>query len=550
MPLLCIILEAKFGVASRQWFTDESKVVDLKFKWDDEQGMVVPLIPEDEEAGFDLDSDDEYCSQMLDLLGIDSSDGAKKGFEFDIDYIIDQAVPSKNQFGDSGSVKTFRQECIPIDEEYEADSTDQGARSPSPDTRTIVVGDAATQATSALTEESTHDIASSLEQMILKNPELAQELFSKYSQSSAQTAAVFPNEGLTAIKMDPGDRASTSSPWEQFGLRNDFGKWGNNAQRRESAKARKKRMKGMSNNSKRKKKKNAVVQKELHQSHFAPDGGISYDDAEAFGDALTSKPALSWRAGLQNVNLLPTSARHHRSRQVINHIREAEHDVFFMNEVGINWAKLDACDQWSERTIGLPGSTAIFANNTTEQDLSEKLQYGGVGTVVTDSTKHSIVSRGKDRTGMGRWVWMRMEGKNGHHVRLVCAYRPCISGGAGKVFQQHKRAMATRDDFRCPRTATLEDLAYEISQWKTLGGHVMLGMDANEDARSGEVNDVLQAAGLHELILDLHRDLSPPATHNRNNQRQPIDGLWGTGGLTPSTGGYLAFGAGCPSDHR
>jgi hypothetical protein len=158
--------------------------------------MVVPLIPEDEEAGFDLDSDDEHCSQMLDSLGIDSSDGAKKGFEFDIDCMIDEAVPSKNQFGDSGSVKTFRQECIPIDEEFEGDSTDQGACSPSPDTRTIAVGDAATQATSALTEESTHDIASSLEQMILKNPELAQELFRKHSQSSAQTAAVSPTEGV------------------------------------------------------------------------------------------------------------------------------------------------------------------------------------------------------------------------------------------------------------------------------------------------------------------------------------------------------------------
>ncbi len=96
-----------------------------------------------------------------------------------------------------------------------------------------------------------------------------------------------------------------------------------------------------------------------------------------------------------------------------------------MEEVGLSWCKLDPSDQWDERVTGLTDSTAVFAHNTTEPDLSEKLQYGGVGMVATAEVKHKIIDRGKDPSGMGRWVWMRMEGKEGHHVRFVTAYRPC-----------------------------------------------------------------------------------------------------------------------------
>jgi hypothetical protein len=202
--------------------------------------------------------------------------------------------------------------------------------------------------------------------------------------------------------------------------------------------------------------------KELLQSHITNDGDIIYNDAEVFGDKSLKKLSFTFRVGMQNINMLPASAHHYKSRQLVNHIREGEYDIFFMNEVGLYWNKLDACDQWAERVTSLNDSTAVFANNTTELELSETLQYGGVGMVATGETKHRILSRGKDPTGMGRWVWMRMEGKANLRVRLVTAYRPCKSGGASTVFQQHSRALAKKGDFRNPRTAILEDLAEAI----------------------------------------------------------------------------------------
>jgi hypothetical protein len=191
----------------------------------------------------------------------------------------------------------------------------------------------------------------------------------------------------------------------------------------------------------------------------------------------------------QNAHCFPEQASHYKSRNIVSHIVEGEYDVWLTCEVGLCWRKLLASDQWEERTFGkLHDSTSIFAYNTTEPTLEDKIQYGGVGIIASSEIKHSIVKRGKDPSGMGRWSWIRSAGKEGHYVRYITAYRPCESGGAGSVFQQQVRALGKVDDFRHPRTALLEDLTSLIAEWKLEGDHIILGMDANEDVRGGEVD--------------------------------------------------------------
>jgi hypothetical protein len=349
--------------------------------------------------------------------------------------------------------------------------------------------------------------------------------------------------------MTTRSEAQTRSPWEQFALRHNFGNKGKNW--KETKQERNIRLAGANKTPRRKKKKKATLFRELFQSHFT-EGGICQQDAEAFGDSMSKKLSHTFRCALQNIQMLPASARHYKSRQLVNHLREGKYDVVMLNEVGLLWSKVEAADQWDERVLmgGLQDSTAIFAYNTQEPHLSTTLQYGGVGLVAMMEAKHRVTDRGKDPSGMGRWAWLRMEGKAGHHMRFITTYRPCQSGGASSVFQQQARAMAAKQDFRNPRSALLDDVITVMLEWKALGGHIVFGMDANEDIRKGEVHDRLSEAGFRELILDLHPDLSPPATQNRNTQREVIDGLYGTHGLSITKGGNLGFGDGCPSDHR
>jgi hypothetical protein len=107
VPLLCIILEAKFGQCVWEWFTDDAKRVLTKCTWNASEERAVLIYPEDGNDGMDLDSDDEYMKSICDMLNIDEGNGGN-GFDFDINFVIEEAGRPTNQYGDSGSVKTFR----------------------------------------------------------------------------------------------------------------------------------------------------------------------------------------------------------------------------------------------------------------------------------------------------------------------------------------------------------------------------------------------------------------------------------------------------------
>jgi hypothetical protein len=208
IPLFRIICAAKFGDAAWEWFTEEAKVVLFKCKWAADEGQVAPIVPEDDEEGIDLDSDDECFATVADLLNVDTSGSAQKGFAFNLDCLIEDAVPSKNQCGDSGSVKTFRNACIEAaadhsdmdssvhmsEDDKSAGSEDSAKHSSSP--VDLVEADNVTQATSTLTDDTSEDVAASLEHLMLQNPELAQLLHLKNSaQLQSTSVAVSPCEG-------------------------------------------------------------------------------------------------------------------------------------------------------------------------------------------------------------------------------------------------------------------------------------------------------------------------------------------------------------------
>ena len=174
----------------------------LEYKWDAVEGKVVMIEPEDDGDGMELESDDEYMQAICDIYNVDTTQ-AGNGFDFDIGFLVEDAKVSKNQYGDSGSVKTFRDACVdhlghtsdgdstldPMDDSVESNSAAPRSTSPVDQVDT----DSATQATSTLTPDSSTNISSSLEQLMLKNPTLAQQL---YVQLQSASVAVSPTQGV------------------------------------------------------------------------------------------------------------------------------------------------------------------------------------------------------------------------------------------------------------------------------------------------------------------------------------------------------------------
>jgi hypothetical protein len=205
VPLLCLVLEHRFGPLIWEWFTDDAKKAKLDWKWVAEESRIAPLISQIDDDDMSLESDDGFTATMIAVYGVDTTQKGD-GFEFDLGFVIsDEALnQASNQYGDTGSVKTFRAECATpppfaspkekhpsaMDSELHMASDSEG-----PDGTTVSTD---SQGTSALTD-STLDVEASLEAMMLSHPDLLKKLLTKtkiLSNSIPTPNAVSPHKGV------------------------------------------------------------------------------------------------------------------------------------------------------------------------------------------------------------------------------------------------------------------------------------------------------------------------------------------------------------------
>ena len=109
---------------------------------------------------------------------------------------------------------------------------------------------------------------------------------------------------------------------------------------------------------------------------------------------------------------------------------------------------------------------------------------------------------------MGRYAWKKLNAKNGKQVMMILAYRRCKanlkSGPHTAYMQQVKQLMKKGMVAPNPRKEVLSDLKRMIEEHHSLGGGIVLMMDANEDWES-EVNGEF-AEFLFEISLeDIHK---------------------------------------------
>jgi len=70
--------------------------------------------------------------------------------------------------------------------------------------------------------------------------------------------------------------------------------------------------------------------------------------------------------------------------------------------------------------------------------------------------------------------------------------------------RQQTRRLRTVDDTYTHRDALIEDLRKAVKQGIEDGEHLITGMDANEDVRTGKLTKMLREQGLHDAILSKH----------------------------------------------
>ena len=119
--------------------------------------------------------------------------------------------------------------------------------------------------------------------------------------------------------------------------------------------------------------------------------------------------------------------------------------------------------------------------------------------------------------------------------------KSCSVDTTSKLFP--KKSIQSPD----PRVLFDKHLIQEMKIWVEQGDNIILGIDMNGDVRKGELAMQLRRLDMQDLILHQHKSMSPPSTYNQNQNRTPIDALWGSLLLDVERLGYRPFDQELPS---
>ena len=131
-----------------------------------------------------------------------------------------------------------------------------------------------------------------------------------------------------------------------------------------------------------------------------------------WGHKLKQKGKKTVRISFVNINGIGWRAKSEKSEDIRRYMEDHQVvDVMGLCELGVNWGKVhNAHTLWDRTKKWFPSRRVGVAYNTTER-ISSRAQQGGTSTLVVNEVSHRCTEVGFDDTGLGRWSWVLIKGK-------------------------------------------------------------------------------------------------------------------------------------------
>ena len=262
---------------------------------------------------------------------------------------------------------------------------------------------------------------------------------------------------------------------------------------------------------------------------------------EYWGNKQLKKREKSVRVSFVNINGIGPWAKSEKSEDIRKHMITASVDVMGISEVGVNWSKVHNAHTLWERTKKWFHTRRIGVSYNTTQTITGRLQQGGTATIVANEVAHRVKTTGFDDSGLGRWSWVLVSGKQGCITRLVTVYCPTKSFGPSTVYTQQLTHLKVD-----PISSFWDDLAKEIHKWQLQGEQLIISGDWNEDVVGPNLTRWMGCFSLREAVTHVHGSKPPPTYHRGTHA---IDGIFVSHTIQILKAGYLPFNE-LPGDHR
>lgn len=263
---------------------------------------------------------------------------------------------------------------------------------------------------------------------------------------------------------------------------------------------------------------------------------------KSWGDTLVKHNSKIFQMVFWNCGGFPND-RHHPNNNIIRNILEdVQADAAALAETNTNWKALQPYDRLYERTRGW--FSALHISNAYASDFPalSANQAGGTAIFTLKDNVHYVMEKSADP--WGRWCSTKFQGIANLSFRVISAYR-CVRNihGPLSVWNQLRYLMDLDQRPGDPIDCFDHDLMQFISSCMANGEQIILGIDANEDVRTGSFARNMHGLGLSDICTSRH-GIDPPPTYARGSL--PIDAIFVSASLLQSRCGYTKI----VSDHR
>ena len=149
-----------------------------------------------------------------------------------------------------------------------------------------------------------------------------------------------------------------------------------------------------------------------------------------YGSEMGPRRKGTFRCISANMNNFPVEASHPKNITFIANMKKHQGDIFLLQEHGLNERKLSEEARLKGRIepafrMGEVKVTTAYNRHFAPEHPRAKRCYGGTATITSFELAPYACGSGIDETGMGRWAWSRIQGRDGTRATFYSVYRCC-----------------------------------------------------------------------------------------------------------------------------
>ena len=143
----------------------------------------------------------------------------------------------------------------------------------------------------------------------------------------------------------------------------------------------------------------------------------------AWGDEPLPKTNDMIRLYYQNINGVQSTSNWNKWRDIIHEISANQVDILGLVETNINWNP--ARNKQALNVLRTQHKHSILLNATSDEISKSFHKPGGASLAILGNAISTISEKHTDETGLGRWVYTILTGKNHRKIVIITAYRLC-----------------------------------------------------------------------------------------------------------------------------